>query len=87
MPSAELSLVAGWRRCCFFVKLGVRACHDFALQLFTPPAMRAQFSAVYLFVVNLTGIGFGGTAVALITDYVFRNDDNAALFDRHCRRR
>ena len=37
--------------------------------------MRAQFSAVYLFVVNLTGIGFGGTAVALITDFVFRDDD------------
>ena len=37
--------------------------------------MRAQFSAVYLFVVNLTGIGFGGTAVALITNYVFDNDN------------
>ena len=28
----------------------------------------------YLFVVNLTGIGFGGTAVALITDFVFHDD-------------
>ena len=44
------------------------------LQLVTPPAMRAQMSAVYLFVVNLTGIGFGGTATALLTDYVFKND-------------
>ena len=41
------------------------------LQLMTPPAMRAQMSAVYLFVVNLTGIGFGGTAIALVTDFVF----------------
>jgi MFS family permease len=44
------------------------------LQLVTPPRMRAQMSAVYLFVVNLTGIGFGGTAVALITDFVFHDD-------------
>jgi MFS family permease len=44
------------------------------LQLMTPPAMRAQMSAVYLFVVNLTGIGFGGTATALVTDFVFRDD-------------
>jgi hypothetical protein len=36
--------------------------------------MRAQMSAVYLFIVNLTGIGFGGTAVALLTDFVFRDD-------------
>ena len=45
-----------------------------ALQLLTPPAMRAQLSAVYLFVVNLTGIGIGGTVTALVTDYVFRDD-------------
>jgi len=42
-----------------------------SLQVITPPRMRAQVSAVYLFVVNLTGIGFGGTATALVTDYVF----------------
>lgn len=44
------------------------------LQLMTPPRMRAQMSAVYLFVVNITGIAFGGTAVALITDFVFHDD-------------
>lgn len=44
-----------------------------ALQMITPARMRAQVSAVYLFVVNLTGIGFGGTATALLTDYVFRD--------------
>ena len=44
------------------------------LQLITPPRMRAQVSAVYLFVVNLTGIGFGGTATALITDFVYGDD-------------
>lgn len=45
------------------------------LQLMTPPNMRAQMSAVYLFVVNLTGIGFGGTATALVTDFVFKDDN------------
>ncbi|MEO0997218.1 MAG: MFS transporter [Pseudomonadota bacterium] len=44
------------------------------VQLMTPPAMRAQMSAVYLFVVNLAGIGFGPTAVALLTDYIFADD-------------
>ena len=44
-----------------------------ALQMISPSRMRAQVSAVYLFVVNLTGIGFGGTATALVTDYVFRD--------------
>lgn len=47
-----------------------------AIQLVAPGRMRAQISALYLFVVNLTGIGFGPTAVALFTDYVF-GDDNA----------
>ena len=44
-----------------------------SLQLVTPARMRAQVSALYLFIVNLTGIGFGGTATALLTDYVFRD--------------
>ena len=72
MPSGELSLLL----CAplLFFSSWVFAPATTALQLFTPPAMRAQFSAVYLFVVNLTGIGFGGTAVALITDFVFRDD-------------
>ena len=73
MPSAELSLMLA-APLLFFVSW-VFAPATTALQLFTPPNMRAQVSAVYLFVVNLTGIGFGGTAVALITDYVFRNDN------------
>ena len=36
--------------------------------------MRGQTAAVYLFIVNLIGLGFGPTAVALVTDYVFAND-------------
>lgn len=36
-----------------------------------PNQMRGQASAVYLFIVNLIGLGLGPTAVALATDYVF----------------
>ena len=45
-----------------------------AIQLVTPGPMRAQISAVYLFVVNLTGIGMGATVTALVTDFVFADD-------------
>jgi len=38
-----------------------------------PPNMRAQASAVYLFTVNLIGMGIGPTAVGWITDNVFGN--------------
>jgi MFS family permease len=45
-----------------------------AIQQAMPPPMRGQASAVYLFVVNLIGLGLGPTAVAALTDYVFRDD-------------
>jgi len=45
-----------------------------AIQEIMPNAMRGQASAIYLFVVNLLGLGLGPTAVALVTDKVFRDD-------------
>ncbi len=45
-----------------------------AIQQMMPSEMRGQASAIYLFVVNLIGLGLGPTAVAMMTDYVFRND-------------
>jgi MFS family permease len=45
-----------------------------AIQQMMPNAMRGQASAIYLFVVNLIGLGLGPTAVAMSTDYIFRND-------------
>lgn len=47
------------------------------IQMGTPNRIRAQASAIYLLVGNLVGIGFGPTAIALITDYVFK--DNLAV--------
>jgi MFS family permease len=45
-----------------------------AIQVITPNRMRATASAIYLFFLNLVGIGFGPTLVALCTDYLFGED-------------
>jgi MFS family permease len=48
-----------------------------ALQQMMPNAMRAQATSIYLFVINLIGMGLGPTAVALLTEKVF--DDEKAV--------
>jgi MFS family permease len=47
-----------------------------AIQQLMPNTMRGQASAVYLFVINLIGLGLGPTIVATLTEDVFR-DKNA----------
>jgi hypothetical protein len=42
-----------------------------AIQQMMPSSMRGQASAIYLFIVNLIGLGLGPTAVAMTTDYAF----------------
>jgi hypothetical protein len=37
--------------------------------------MRGQASAVYLFILNMIGLGMGPTAVALCTEKLFGRDD------------
>ena len=49
-------------------------CAAAALQEIVPSNMRAQASAVYLFVLNMVGLGLGPTAVALCTDLLFGDD-------------
>lgn len=44
------------------------------VQWLSPASMRAQISAIYLFTVNLIGIGLGPTIVAVFTDYVFKSE-------------
>lgn len=46
-----------------------------AIQQMMPPNMRGQASAVYLFILNLIGLGIGPTAVAWFTQHVFHRDD------------
>lgn len=45
-----------------------------ALQVITPNQMRGQVTALWLFLFNFVGYGFGPTCIALITDYVFRDE-------------
>lgn len=45
-----------------------------AVQELVPDQMRAQASALYLFVMNLVGLAAGPSAVALATDYLFGQD-------------
>ncbi|MGI9249086.1 MAG: hypothetical protein ACR2QI_08725, partial [Woeseiaceae bacterium] len=42
-----------------------------ALMDIMPNRLRGQATAIYLFVVSITGVGLGPTAVAVFTDYVF----------------
>lgn len=46
-----------------------------AIQQMMPNPMRGQASAVYLFIINIIGLGLGPTAVAVSTQYLFRRDD------------
>ena len=80
MPTGRLAAVA-------FVPLGIVAAVPFgvgpaAIQQLVPPAMRGQLIALYLFMINLIGLGVGPTAVALVTDHVFHDDRavNLSLF-------
>jgi hypothetical protein len=42
-----------------------------AFTLVTPNQLRGQVAAVFLLAINVAGLGFGATLVALFTDYVF----------------
>ena len=46
-----------------------------AIQQMMPASMRGQASAIYLFVLNMIGLGAGPSAVAVFTQYVFKRDD------------
>jgi MFS family permease len=46
-----------------------------AIQQMMPPNMRGQASAVYLFILNLIGLGIGPSAVAFFTQRIFHHDD------------
>jgi MFS family permease len=70
-PTLAMTLYCGF---VFFASFAV-GCQAAALQEITPNQMRAQVSALYLFVTNMVGIGFGPTFIAFFTDVVFKSDD------------
>jgi MFS family permease len=45
-----------------------------AMQLLAPNQMRAQISAIFLFINSIVAVGIGTTLVALCTDYIFGSD-------------
>ncbi len=57
----------------FFSSFGVGT-GTAVVQEVTPPLMRAQASAFFLFIVNIIGLGMGPSIVALVTQYVFADD-------------
>jgi MFS family permease len=57
----------------FFSSFGFGAAAA-ALQLITPNEMRGQISAIYLFVINLVGIGLGPFLVGYLTDNAFHDE-------------
>lgn len=72
MPSIP-TVLAVYGPLLFFSSFGFGAAAA-AIQQVTPNRMRGVVSAFYLFFLNLIGIGFGPTIAALITDYVFHDD-------------
>jgi MFS family permease len=71
MPTATLGLVM---MCIAGLPFhGYVAMGPMAVNQVTPNQMRAQVSSVYLFVVNLVGLGVGPTLVPVISDYILRD--------------
>jgi MFS family permease len=73
VPDSLLSMVI--LAVAVFLTVGPFAVASAALMEIAPARMRGQVTAVYLFVLNLIGLGLGPTAVAVFTDYVFRDDN------------
>src|SRR3546814_17834433 len=71
MPSAPLAFVM---LALAFPMLTMHGVGTVALQLITPNEYRARVTALYFFVVNLTGLGFGPMLMALLTDHFFHYD-------------
>ncbi len=68
-PTPGLALAAfGYTQ---FVAMWVPGPFNAALQVVTPNEMRAQITALFLFVFNIVGFGFGPSVIATITQYVF----------------
>ena len=72
--SADLALLASIP-IVFFLNSYFGVCIA-ALQLITPNRMRAQVSALLLFMTNLFGLALGPTAVASLTDFLFGSDES-----------
>lgn len=71
MPNSTLALVM---LALAFPCMTMHGVGSVALQLITPNEYRARLTALYFFVVNLVGLGFGPVLIALLTDNLFSDD-------------
>lgn len=71
LPNATLAFVM---LALAFPMLTMHGVGTVALQFITPNEYRARVTALYFFVVNLTGLGFGPMLMALLTDHLFGDD-------------
>lgn len=71
MPDAPLAFIM---LALAFPMLTMHGVGTVALQLITPNEYRARVTALYFFVVNLVGLGFGPMLIALFTDGLFGDD-------------
>jgi MFS family permease len=71
MPTATLAFTM---LALAFPMLTMHGVGTVALQFITPNEYRARVTALYFFVVNLTGLGFGPMLMALLTDHLFGDD-------------
>ncbi|MEH6569476.1 MAG: MFS transporter [Halioglobus sp.] len=72
LPTATLALWAAVPTV-FFLNSYFGVCIA-AVQLITPNRMRAQVSAILLFMTNLFGLALGPSLIAALTDFVFKDD-------------
>jgi hypothetical protein len=73
MPEAWMAVIFATMQ--LFVASWVLGPQNAAIQIITPNQMRGQVTALFLFVFNVVGFGFGPTFVALITDNIYRSDE------------
>ncbi len=72
MPTASLSLIA--LTVLFFAQVAGHSSVPVMIQEVVPNRMRGQIVAIYLLIAGLAGIALAPTVIALITDYVFRDE-------------
>ena len=70
-PYVSIALLAGQN---FILAIAIGP-QNAAFQVITPNQIRGQVTALFLFVFNIIGFGLGPTFIAVITDYVFGNED------------
>jgi len=72
MSTPQLSLIA-LTAATFFV-IAPFGLAPVAIQAMAPNQMRGLISALYLFTINILGLGLGPTSVALVTDFIFADE-------------